>query len=163
MTARALIFCVFLIVLDQVTKVWLIGVMEARDFATWELLPFFNLVMVWNSGVSFGLFGGGPDETRWILAGVNVVVSVMLLVWLIRAENRLQRLALAAVIGGALGNALDRVIYGRVADFFDFHLAGAHWPAFNVADIAISCGVVILLLDSLFGRSDKGKTGNHGS
>ncbi|MDF1719068.1 MAG: signal peptidase II [Minwuia sp.] len=163
MIVRALTFCVFLIILDQATKVWLIGVMEARGFAAWELLPFFNLVMVWNPGVSFGLFGGGPAETRWILAAVNVAVSIMLLIWLLRAENRMQRLALAAVIGGALGNALDRLIYGRVADFFDFHVAGWHWPAFNVADMAISCGVVILLLDSLFGRSDKGKTANHGS
>jgi len=161
MIARALIFSAILIVLDQASKAWLIGVMEDRGFATLALAPFFNLVMVWNPGVSFGLFGGDPAETRWILAGLNLVVSVFLFVWMLRAEGPLPRFALAAVIGGAIGNAIDRLNYGQVADFFDFHVAGWHWPAFNVADIAISCGVAVLLLDSLFGRRVGARNGNH--
>ncbi|MDF1733699.1 MAG: signal peptidase II [Minwuia sp.] len=161
MIARALVFSAILIVLDQASKAWLIDVMAARDFATLALTPFFNLVMVWNPGVSFGLFGGDPEETRWVLAGVNVVVSVFLFFWMRRAEGPWQRFALAAVIGGAIGNAVDRVNYGQVADFFDFHVAGWHWPAFNVADIAISCGVAILLLDSLFGRRLGARNGSH--
>ncbi len=161
MIARALTFSVVLILLDQVSKAWLIDVMAARDFVPLAMTPFFNLVMVWNPGVSFGLFGGDPAETRWILAAVNGVVSVFLFLWMRRAEGPWQRYALAAVIGGAIGNAIDRLHYGQVADFFDFHVAGWHWPAFNVADIAISCGVAILLLDSLFGRRDGARNGSH--
>jgi len=157
----ALFLALAVIALDQASKAWLIGFMADRANATLEILPFFNLVMVWNSGVSFGLFSGDPEETRWILAVVNLVVAGGLAVWLARAPEPRIRFALALVIGGAVGNAIDRVAYGAVADFFDLHLATWHWPAFNVADMGITFGVIGLLLDSLFGSSEPSKRQRH--
>ena len=158
---QPLLFLILVIVADQVSKVLLIDLMAERQFVPLSLLPFFDLVMVWNPGVSFGLFSGDWQKTRWMLAGLNAVVSLGLLVWMMRADSRLVRLALASVIGGALGNAIDRLIYGRVADFFDFHVGAWHWPAFNIADVAITCGVAVLVLDSLFGGQDRAKDADH--
>lgn len=153
----AIALVVAVVVLDQLSKVLLVDLMQAQGGAHIELLPFFDLVMVWNSGVSFGLFSGNPEDTRWILAGVNIVLALVLAVWLARTEGRRTRLGLALVIGGAIGNAIDRFVYGRVADFFDFHVGAWHWPAFNIADTAITVGVVLLLFDSLFGAGEAAK------
>src|SRR5437868_11829956 len=102
------------------------------------LAPFFNLVMVQNTGISFGVFSGPhtlPMQAL-ILTGFSLVISVILLIWLYNNTSRLVACALGAVIGGALGNVIDRLYYGAVADFFDFHIDIYHWPAFNVADSA---------------------------
>ena len=151
------LFALAVVLLDQVTKFALIDLMASRGFVPLDILPVFSLVMVWNTGVSFGLFAGHPDETRWVLMAVNLVVAVALFVWLRRMQPGIVRLALAGVAGGAVGNAIDRAVHGAVADFFDFHVGTWAWPAFNVADIAISLGVVVLLLDSLFGGGKAAK------
>lgn len=144
--------------LDQLTKVILIGVMEANALAPIELTGFFNLVMVWNRGVSFGMLAFDGDIMRWVLIVVAIaVVALLYLFWLRRTDSRVVAGGLGLVIGGALGNSVDRLVHGAVADFFDFHLAGWHWPAFNVADSAIVVGVLLLMIDLLFAGRDSHK------
>ncbi len=138
------------LVLDQATKQWWLSLMAARPEGI-ELTPFFNLVMVWNRGVSFGLFNQGDgDMQRWMLVGFTSLVVLFLLVWLSRPIMVGVALGLGLVIGGAVGNIIDRLRFGAVADFLDVHAFGWHWPAFNVADAAIVVGVLLLLADALF-------------
>jgi len=147
----------FVIVLDQVTK-WLILDLFAYGRGGIEVLSYFNLVLAWNRGISFGLFGGLGDWGPWILIGLAAVISCVLVVWLKKAESRLPAASLGLIIGGAIGNIVDRVRFGAVVDFLDVHFLGYHWPAFNVADSAITVGAVILILDSLFYSEEKPKT-----
>jgi len=109
---------------------------------------FFNMVTVWNRGVSFGLFNSGAPLAPWLLSLMALGIASILAVWLYRTRSPACGLALGAVIGGAVGNVIDRIRLGAVFDFLDFHVLGWHWPAFNLADAAISCGVVLLLLTS---------------
>lgn len=113
---------------------------------------FFNLVMVWNPGISFGLLDGGGAWTRWALTGLATAVVIGLAIWLRRVDRWHLAMAIGLVIGGAVGNVIDRLRFGAVADFLDFHLFGYHWYAFNIADSAIVIGVAVLLVDSLFAR-----------
>ncbi|MFN4090462.1 MAG: signal peptidase II [Alphaproteobacteria bacterium] len=135
------------LVLDQITK-WFVLFQVMDPPRTIEVLPFLNLVIVWNQGVSFGMFGGGAVPP-WAFAVLSAVICVALLVWLRRAETNWTRAAIGLVIGGAVGNVVDRILFGAVFDFLDLHVAGWHWPAFNLADSAISVGVVLLLVESL--------------
>lgn len=139
-----------ILVADQASK-WLILDVVMQPPRNIEVTGFFNIVMVWNSGVSFGMFGEGGEAGRWILSGVALAISAFLVNWLRQVDRRLPALAIGLVIGGAIGNIVDRVRFGAVADFLDFHLFGYHWPAFNIADSAIVIGVALLLIDSLFG------------
>ena len=132
---------------DQLVKWWAMDVLMAAP-AGIEVLPVFNLVMVWNRGISFGMFGGG-ELPPWLLAAFAGAIALGLGIWLARAETRLLAVGLGLAIGGALGNIVDRLRFGAVADFLDFHVAGYHWPAFNVADAAIAIGVALLLIDAL--------------
>ncbi len=140
-----------ILILDQLTK-WFFRnvVLDGTRFI--EITPFLNLVEVWNRGVSFGLFASDSSWTPILLSALAIAISVVLIVWLKRAETRLLALALGIVIGGAIGNVIDRVIWGHVYDFLDFHIAGYHWPAFNVADSAISIGVVLILIDGFIAK-----------
>jgi len=143
-------------VADQAFKAWMIPTMQ--ETGAFAVTSFLNLVMVWNRGVSFGMFGGGALPP-WLLAALGGAVCVGLGVWLRRADGRWLAVAIGAIIGGALGNIADRLARGAVADFFDFHVGAYHWPAFNTADVAISIGVVMLLLDPLFRRDEKHRLG----
>lgn len=143
-----LIVATIAVVIDQAFKIPMVEYMSAHPYGI-DVTSFFRLVMVWNSGVSFGMFAGG-ETTRWILVGVSLVISVVLVVWLAKADKKLLGFALGLVLGGALGNVIDRIHYGRVADFFDVDLILMRWPAFNIADMAIVCGVILLLLENLF-------------
>lgn len=135
---------------DQLTKIWVVaGIMSPPR--TIALAPFANLTLVWNRGVSFGILGDGAVGP-YLLAGLALVVAGVLVLWMRRAESRMLGLGLGAVVGGAVGNAIDRLHWGAVADFVDLHVAGWHWPAFNVADAAITIGVVLVLVDGLFAR-----------
>ena len=149
-----------ILVADQVTK-WIILNDVMAPPRVIEVTEFFNLVLVWNQGVSFGMFGDGGDTQRWVLIGVALAISLGLSVWLLRVGSRWVGLALGAIIGGAIGNVIDRFAYGAVADFLDFHVAGYHWPAFNVADSAITLGVVALLLDGVFGQGAERAAAQH--
>ena len=143
---------------DQASKQWMLGFLAVEaPLGRGRFVPvtdFFNLVVVWNRGVSFGLFAGHDDMIRWALSGLAIVVSVVLAVWLFRTRDCLVALGLGCVIGGALGNVVDRVRFGAVFDFLDFHAFGYHWPAFNVADSGIFVGVAALLVDGLFRRRE---------
>lgn len=147
MLRRGLALAMVVLILDQASKWWILTDVMTPPRVI-EVTGFFNLVLVWNPGISFGMFGDG--EGRWLLAGLAFAISVALVVWIARTARPCLVAALGLVVGGALGNALDRVIHGEVVDFLDFHLAGAHWPAFNLADSAITIGVVVMLVDSLF-------------
>ncbi len=140
------------LVLDQATKWWMLEVVGIALRPPIEVTPFFNLVMVWNRGVSFGLFAHEAEVMPYVLSGVAVAIAVALLVWLARAERRWIAAAIGLVVGGAVGNVIDRLRFGAVADFFDVHVAGWHWPAFNVADAAIVVGVGMILLDGFATR-----------
>ncbi len=137
---------------DQLTKWWILSsVMNPPQ--SFALAPFFNIVLVWNRGASFGIFGGAPGWVSWALAAFAVLIAVALLIWMRFAKGWMLIVAFGLVAGGALGNVIDRIRFGAVVDFLDFHVAGWHWPAFNVADAAITVGVLLLILDSL--KSDR--------
>jgi len=134
--------------LDATSKWWLISEFDIAAVSPLEITPFFDLVMVWNPGISFGLLHAGSFAQTVMLIIAATLLVLVLLVWLARSDGQINSLALGLVIGGAAGNIIDRAINGAVADFFSFHVAGFHWPAFNVSDMAISVGVVILLVQS---------------
>lgn len=142
------VLLVVLLGLDQLTKWAVLQHLEAYQAVA--VTPFFNLVLVWNTGVSFGMFQGTGDLGRWVLVGVAAVIAVGLLFWLAKESRALPRLAIWMVLTGAIGNVIDRLRFGAVVDFLDFHWQGYHWPAFNVADSCIVLGAVLLLVDGLF-------------
>lgn len=167
-TRTGFLMALLVFVMDQVSK-WAIleGIFRDRvqpngirlDFFTWishmpdrmppvsvEVLPFFNLTMVWNEGISFGLFQGSG---AYILIALALIITVVFSVWLFKAQGWTQAVALSLVIGGAIGNVFDRARFGAVADFFDFHVMGWHYPAFNIADCGVVVGIALLVLDGL--------------
>lgn len=145
--------CVVALVLDQITKWLFLDIVRSAD-GFMEVTGFFNLVIVWNRGVSFGMFSSHAEYGRWALSALALAIAVGLFFWLRKAENRMLAAALGLVMGGAVGNVIDRVRFGAVFDFLDFHVAGYHWPAFNVADASIVVGVGLILLDGLLNKSD---------
>ncbi|RDD60508.1 signal peptidase II [Ferruginivarius sediminum] len=156
MLRLALIVAGAVLVSDQVTK-WLILAKVMDPPRIIEVTGFFNLVLVWNRGISFGLLGNSAGWQSWVLAAFGAVVAGGLLVWLHRAvQGLLPSLGIGLIVGGALGNVIDRLRFGAVVDFLDFHVGGWHWPAFNVADSAITIGVAMLVLDAiLHDRAEK--------
>ena len=145
-------FAIVVIVLDQLTKAWIISGLSLQEVGRIPVLPpILNFSWVENTGVSFGLFGGG--EARWGLTVFSIVVSAGLGWWALKADRRLLVTAIGLVMGGALGNVIDRVRFGYVVDFIDFSGTGVFPWVFNVADSAITVGVVLLILDSL--KSDR--------
>ncbi|MFQ5618054.1 MAG: signal peptidase II [Rhodospirillales bacterium] len=151
-----LVVAALLIVLDQATKWWIMAVVMQPPRII-PVTPFFNLVMGWNRGISFGLFDGDSALNVWILPLVALAIVAALVVWLRRVQGAWLASAIGLVIGGAIGNVVDRLRFGAVADFLDFHVAGYHWPAFNAADSGITVGVAMLVLDSLFMGAEKPK------
>ena len=132
---------------DQWTKWWIVfHVMQPPQVI--EITPFFNLVMGWNYGVSFGMLSSVPELSAWFLPCVVLAIVAGLLIWLFRVDQLSQAIGLGLIIGGAIGNLIDRFRFGAVADFLDFHVWGFHWPAFNIADSAITIGAVALILNS---------------
>lgn len=161
---------IFVLFLDQITK-WYVtqavffprmfGV-EGQTFLDWMInapgrLPYyyipvtsyFNLVMAWNTGVSFSMFSSDGGYTYLILIAIALIIVLFFLYWMLRSNSHFQGLCYAVVIGGALGNVFDRARFGAVIDFLDFHLYGWHWPAFNVADMAVVGGICVLIFGSL--------------
>ncbi|MDG1286103.1 MAG: signal peptidase II [Rickettsiales bacterium] len=148
MKRLGLLIAIVILVLDQVSKQWVVmDGLQSRFIS--EVTSFFNLVLVWNRGVSFGMLSNHPEWMPIILTIVALAITAMLLVWLWKAESRLAAISLGFVIGGAIGNIIDRILYGAVVDFLDFHLNEWHWPAFNIADAAIFIGVVLLLIETI--------------
>jgi signal peptidase II len=140
------------LVIDQATKLLLLygfGFAHMAPGEAVEVLPFFNLVMVKNYGFSYGLFPASGPEGTAILASLQMLAIALLGWWLWVSQHRLLGLGLGLVIGGALGNLVDRLIYGWVADFFHFYALGYDWYVFNMADVAITAGVAVLMYDAL--------------
>lgn len=151
---QGIALAVAIIAFDQLVKWWiLVSVMNPPR--TIVLAPFLNIVLVMNRGASFGILGGAPGWVSWALVAFAVLIAGALLFWMRRARSGLLSGALALVAGGALGNVIDRLRFRAVVDFLDFHVGAWHWPAFNVADSAITVGVLLLILDSL--KSDREK------
>ena len=143
---------------DQLSKNYLLYGLDFRSLgpaARIGVLPFLDLVMVWNRGVSYGLFQAGSFTGMAVLTVFSLAAVVALSWWLIKAERLILGVGLGLVIGGALGNVIDRILYGAVADFFHFYAFGHDWYVFNVADAAITVGVVVLLLDAFIRPESK--------
>ena len=134
---------------DQAHKWWMIYVYQIGGKGKVTLTPFFDLVMVWNEGISYGLFPQGNPIGQAVLIGIAVVAVIALIGWLAHADHALVAAAIGLIAGGALGNAADRLVYGAVADFFSLHAFGVYWYVFNIADAAIAAGVAGLLYDTL--------------
>lgn len=146
----AMILIVLTVVADQVSKQLMMQYLQKMGAVVTVIDGFFRLVSVQNRGVSFGLLGGDPLPP-WLLSGVAIVVCIGLFVWLRRTDRMLTGCGIGLVIGGAIGNVIDRARWGAVFDFADFHVRQWHWPAFNVADSAIVVGVGLMIIDSLIG------------
>lgn len=149
---------VLVIVLDQISKPLMRNWLSAGDI---ELTSFLSLVSAWNRGVGFSLLTMNLPSGPYILSGLALAIAAVMLVWLFRVGRAIPALALGLIIGGALGNVVDRLRLGAVFDFIDVHLAGYHWPAFNLADSALSIGVVLLIIDGLFDGGGKSKNPAH--
>jgi signal peptidase II len=132
---------------DQAHKYWMLEVYRIAERGRVEITSFFNLVMEWNPGVSYGLFAQHGVTGRFILIGISLAAVIGLFIWMANSFTRLAGLSFGLIIGGALGNLADRIMHGAVADFFHFHYAGYSWYVFNIADVAIVAGVIGLLLD----------------
>ncbi len=147
--ARWLWLSVLVVVLDQATK-WLAAAM-LDPYRPLPLVPLLNLTLMYNEGAAFSFLAGAGGWQRWFFACFAILMSVVLVIWLLRLgpRERLMAAALSLIVGGAVGNLIDRVLTGRVVDFIDLYVGDWHWPAFNVADSAITLGVVLLLLGNL--------------
>lgn len=135
--------------LDQVSK-FLVFSFLAGGYPVVELTPFFNLVAAWNTGVSFSMFDNLGGAGVYVLSAFSLIVVGFLLYWLKDEKSMLMQLSLGMIIGGALGNVLDRIRMGAVFDFLDVHVMGYHWPAFNLADSFICIGAVLVIGNGLF-------------
>ena len=143
------------LVLDQASKFWLVRVFDIARRGTVKLTPFFDLVLAWNQGISFGWFQNDGPTAQIALMAVKAVAVVVLAVWMARSRTLIASLALGLIIGGAIGNGIDRLVYGAVVDFALFHVQIGentfNWYVFNLADVAIVAGVAALLYDSFVG------------
>jgi len=136
-----------IIVFDFLTKMAVLGAFAPGEVRA--ITPFFNLVLVFNKGAAFSFLAGAQGWQTLFFAGIAIVASVLISYLIIKNQNKyLFCAALALILGGALGNLYDRLVYGQVVDFLDFHFSGAHWPAFNIADSGITVGAAILILES---------------
>jgi signal peptidase II len=141
--------------LDQASKLWLLFVVDLPARGIVRLTPFLDLVLTWNTGISYGLFRQEGPLGQAVLVALKAIAVVLLWIWLARTVSRLAALGLGLIIGGAIGNAIDRFVYGAVADFVLFHVTTANfsfnWYVFNLADVAIVAGVIGLLFETLVG------------
>lgn len=149
-------FAIALVVVlfDQLSKYYMLNEVLGEQ-AVIEVTPFFNWVRAWNTGVSFSMFNDYGSAGAIMLSVVAGVIVIALIVWLKNERDRLAQAALGMVIGGAIGNVIDRVRLGAVFDFLDFHIADSHWPAFNLADSFICAGAVILIIQSIFIKKEE--------
>ena len=150
-----LIAAVITLIADQASKFWLVHVFDLAHRDPVRLTPFFDLVLAWNIGISFGWFQNDSALAQFALMAVKAVAVIALAIWMARSRTLLATIALGMIIGGAVGNAIDRIAYGAVVDFALFHLQIGektfNWYVFNLADVAIVAGVIALLYDSLLG------------
>jgi signal peptidase II len=140
--------------IDQTVKLWLLHGLGLSERGRVPITSFLDLVLAWNTGISYGLFQGAGPLWQWVLFGLKATAVALLLVWLARTHSRLAGMALGLIVGGAIGNAIDRAVHGAVMDFVLFHITAATWTfqwyVFNLADAAIVAGVIGLVYESLF-------------
>jgi signal peptidase II len=143
------------LVADQASKLWLLNVFDLARRGVVQVMPFFDLVLAWNIGISFGWLQNDNPSAQIALMAVKVIAVVALAIWMVRSHTRLATVALGLIIGGAIGNGIDRFAYGAVVDFALFHIEIGgntyNWYVFNLADVAIVAGVAALLYDSFLG------------
>ena len=150
----ALAVFVATVAIDQAHKWWMISIYDIGSKGRVEITPFFDIVFVKNIGISYSLFNQESVLGQYLLAGFAFVASLALWIWLNRSNaGWLMAVGLALIMGGAIGNGLDRLTMGGVADFFSLHAFGFYWYVFNIADVAIVAGVAVLLYESLWGES----------
>ncbi len=149
----SLLLALIIFTLDQISKWWVVSVVDLPTQRVVEITGFFNLAMVWNHGVSFGMFS--EHQQPLLLSAVAVAIVCVLLIWLAKSHDKLLTWGIGLIIGGAIGNIIDRLRFGAVVDFLDFHAFGFHWPAFNIADSCIFIGVVVLCIQSMMQPSKK--------
>jgi signal peptidase II len=149
------IAAIAVLALDQASKLWLLYVFDIAHRGAVKLAPFLDLVLAWNVGISFGWFQNDSPATQITLMVVKAAAVIVLAIWMARSRTLMATIALGLIIGGALGNAIDRVAYGAVVDFALFHVQIGgntfNWYVFNLADVAIVAGVAALLYDSFLG------------
>ena len=142
------------IALDQLSKWWILArTLIPPGQSPTEIFPFFNIVLVWNYGISFGIFAA--NRQPFLLTLMSLVIIAILMIWLMKNTSLRTALALGSIMGGALGNVVDRLRFEAVVDFMDFHIGAYHWPAFNIADSCIFIGVVVLSVSSMFTSDTK--------
>ena len=146
---------IFLVSFDQCMKVYISKVMLNNNFNDIKLLSLLNIVFVRNTGISFGMLSDSGLLGKYFFSTFSLVVGIFLVVLAIFSEKRLLSISLSLVAAGAFGNAIDRIYFGGVIDFIDFFIYSYHWPAFNFADIFITLGVVILLIDNIFCKKNE--------
>jgi signal peptidase II len=143
---------VLVFAVDQAHKWWMLHVFDIKAHQPVAITSFFNVILTWNQGVSYGLF---KTHAQGLLIAISLIITGVLWIWSCRSRKPLAVAALGLVIGGALANALDRYLYGAVADFFHLHWGNLSWYVFNVADVAIVAGVGLLLYESFQERSTR--------
>ena len=141
-------------VLDRASKEYVIKFFLSYQEPSYYLFPFLNLTLVWNSGMAFGLFES-ESNTYHIISAIIASVIIILIIWLYKSILLLEKIALSIVIGGALGNLFDRIKYNAVPDFIDMHYRDFHWFVFNVSDIVITIGIILLLLSDILKKNEK--------
>ncbi|WP_020186413.1 signal peptidase II [Methylopila sp. 73B] len=154
---RAYLVALVVFALDQALKLWALFVFDLAAKGRVAVAPMFDLVLVWNTGVSYGLLQQDSDFGRWALVALHVVASIAITIWIGREKDALSTWALALILGGAVGNGIDRIAYGAVVDYALLHWGEVTWYVFNLADAAIVAGVLLLLYGAL--RGSKGATG----
>jgi signal peptidase II len=152
LTGLGVLVAALVCLLDQAHKLWMLFSFDIAAHEPVEIAPFFEVILVWNRGVSYGLFEQDTALGQWGLVLFKIVAVIVLLAWLARTTTRLGAVALGLIIGGAIGNAIDRAAYGAVADFFHFHIGHFSWYVFNIADIGIVAGVAMLLYEAVLGK-----------
>ncbi|WP_370439366.1 signal peptidase II [Microvirga sp. TS319] len=145
------------LILDQATKIYAYRVLDLPINEPIVLTPFLKLIVVWNRGISYGLFQQDGDLGRWVLIIVSILAAIGLSVWIRRTRAKLLAASLGLIVGGAIGNVIDRLWYGAVFDFIQFHVGDWSWYVFNVADAAIVAGVIGLLYDSFVLEGRRGR------
>jgi signal peptidase II len=147
LTRLGLLIAALVFAFDQLTKFWILRVVNLDEREPIQIAPFLDLAMAWNKGVSYGLLS---THMQGLLVALSLAITVMLVVWLAKADKPLAAASFGLLIGGALGHALDRILHGAVADFVHLYWGTWSWYIFNVADIAIVAGVAVLLYDAFF-------------
>ncbi len=153
-SSRAYVLALAVVAADQASKAWAVASLRLHEPV--EVLPVLSLTLMYNTGAAFSFLSDQGGWQRWFLAALAAVLAGFIAIWIRRSPSRLQAAGLAFVLGGAIGNLVDRLRLGHVVDFIDCHYQGWHWPAFNLADASITLGAIVLVLDGIGARKDGG-------